>query len=181
MVCLGVPTLRPLYLRHCGMTANYSSKANNTHATDPELPLFTMCEQKPGSQNPTHPPQEKPPQVFAPQPPPNEKPKPHNPNPSPEPTTFLRDSSSSRTAVDSTPSPEPCLPRPESAHTHTRHRSDSVDDILGLYDSERSRSRGRAVTPHSYGNDHHPPATIWVRSEFRVDVERQAGAWPLAS
>ncbi|KAK0638975.1 hypothetical protein B0T16DRAFT_337447 [Cercophora newfieldiana] len=168
MVCLGVPTLRPLYLRQRGMTNGYSERAN-THATDPELPLFTMCEKKPGDQKL---PAEKQlvheePQYTAPI---QEK---HTES-NPEPTSFLRDSSSSRTAVGTPLSPEPYLTRPESAHT--RGRSDSVDDILGLYDSDRSRSRGRNRPVHDTGR---PPTEIWVKSEFRVDEERQDGAWPL--
>ncbi|KAK0614370.1 hypothetical protein B0T14DRAFT_570311 [Immersiella caudata] len=180
MVCLGVPTLRPLYLRQRGMTVGYSDRAN-THATDPELPLFTMCEQKPGEFKP---PAKK--QVIQEEqqekPKPLEKPQEMEPTQekqyksSPEPTTFLRDSSSSRTAVESSPSPEPCLPRPESVRI--RDRSDSVDDILGLYDSDRSRSRGRTAPVH---NSISQPTEIWVRSEFRVDVERQDAAWPLRS
>jgi hypothetical protein len=175
MVCLGVPTLRPLYLRQRGMTIGYSDRAN-THATDPELPLFTMCEQKPGDSKP---PAEKQAMKEDPQ----EKSQEAGPiqekhySSSPEPKSFLRDSSSSRTAVESSPSPEPCLPmKPESVRT--RDRSDSVDDILGLYDSDRSRSRGRNAPIHT---DISQPAEIWLRSEFQVDVERQDSAWPLSS
>ncbi|KAK4454849.1 hypothetical protein QBC34DRAFT_103193 [Podospora aff. communis PSN243] len=175
MVCLGVPTLRPLYLRQRGMTIGYSDRAN-THATDPELPLFTMCEQKPGDSKPPtekqemkEKPQEKPQEVEQVQ----EKPC----TSSSEPKSFLRDSSSSRTAVESSPSPEPCLPtKPE--RVQSRDRSDSVDDILGLYDSDRSRSRGRNVPVDTTISQ---PTEIWVRSEFRVDVERQDSAWPLRS
>lgn len=179
MVCLGVPTLRPLYLRQRGMTIGYSDRAN-THATDPELPLFTMCEQKPGDSKP---PAEKQEMKEKPQGNPLEKPEEVEQaqgmqySSSPEPKSFLRDSSSSRTAVESSPSPEPCLPmKPESVRT--RDRSDSVDDILGLYDSDRSRSRGRNVPVHTTVSQ---PTEIWVRSEFRVDVERQDSAWPLRS
>lgn len=43
MVCLGIPTLRPLYLKARGMTIGYGSR-DHTHD---DLPNFTMCERKP--------------------------------------------------------------------------------------------------------------------------------------
>ncbi|KAK3315652.1 hypothetical protein B0H66DRAFT_347873 [Apodospora peruviana] len=145
MVCLGIPTLRPLYLRNRGISVAYTEGALTNHdiGSDPELPRFTMLDQKapPSPQTP-----QQPQHISRP--------------PSPQPTGekgklgphHIRDSSSSHTMVESAPSPEPKFPLyttagtiirpPSSAHTK-RSRSDSVDDILGLYD-ERSRSRGRS-------------------------------------
>lgn len=40
MVCLGIPTLRPLYMKARGMTIGYGSR-------NPTLPSFQMCERKP--------------------------------------------------------------------------------------------------------------------------------------
>lgn len=185
MVCLGIPTLRPLYLKQRGMSIGYSDRAH-THNSDPELPLFTMCENKPPTQ---------PPQI-------SEKPmvedtrvieattnkmgkieeeqheiQPDEPGSDPQPTTFLRDSSSSHTMVESSPSPEPQIQRPERART--RERSDSVDDILGLYDSDRSRSRGRAKGALCDDRQSTSSGVIMVKNEIWVDVERQAGDWPL--
>lgn len=185
MVCLGIPTLRPLYLKQRGMSIGYSDRAH-THNSDPELPLFTMCEQKP--------PAPVPPRT-------SEKVEAESAEvaegigektghmeleesatqadartSSPGPTSFLRDSSSSHTMVESSPSPEPHVQRPESART--RDRSDSVDDILGLYNSDRSRSRGRAKAA-LYDGRPSTSGAIVVKNEIWVDVERQAGSWPL--
>lgn len=46
MVCLGVPTLRPLYLRHRSLSIGYGDREHNSHA-DEQLPRFTMVDQKP--------------------------------------------------------------------------------------------------------------------------------------
>lgn len=187
MVCLGIPTLRPLYLKQRGMSIGYSDRAH-THNSDPELPMFTMCENKP----PTQPPQ-------TPQTP--EKPvvddstaveatnhkmgeieeeqqgtQSDEPGYDLELSTFLRDSASSHTMVESSPSPEPEIQRPERART--RERSDSVDDILGLYDSDRSRSRGRAKVALHDNRPSTSSGVIVVKHEIWVDVERQAGDWP---
>ena len=183
MVCLAIPTLRPLYLRRRGISVVGYGDRPPTHASDPDLPQFTMIT--------TYPADQKRPDLDLEQQQQQQRP------PSPvtlleeklsavaatlaavaqsEPISFLRDSSSSSslTMVEgmsssrassasftssvcssspSSPGPEPelepesgfyhyLLPaRPESAHT--RRRSDSVDDILGLYNTERSRSRSR--------------------------------------
>jgi len=167
MVCLGVPTLRPLYLKQRGMTIGDSERAN-THATDPELPIFTMCEQKPAAPKPQEATQVEETEEA------EEAPgKSHHH--SPEPTSFLRDSSSSRTMVESSPSPEPYPTRPESAYT--RDRSDSVDDILGLYNSDRSRSRGTNKTGDA--DCDRPPSTVWFKADRQMDMEAQDGGWPL--
>ncbi|KAI0879980.1 uncharacterized protein GGS22DRAFT_176138 [Annulohypoxylon maeteangense] len=44
MVCLGIPTLRPLYLKTRGFAGAYSSHGQNSHAN--ELPRFVMYERK---------------------------------------------------------------------------------------------------------------------------------------
>ena len=41
MVCLAIPTLRPLYLRHRGLAVN---STHPHHPADDVLPQFTMCE-----------------------------------------------------------------------------------------------------------------------------------------
>src|SRR6478609_6991323 len=46
MVCLGIPTLRPLYLKQRGMSIGYTGR-EHTRDDDPEMPAFTMCEQPP--------------------------------------------------------------------------------------------------------------------------------------
>lgn len=46
MVCLGVPTLRPLYLKQRGMSIGYANHQDHTNPDD-ELPQFTMCDNKP--------------------------------------------------------------------------------------------------------------------------------------
>jgi hypothetical protein len=49
MICLGVPTLRPLYLKQRGqLSIGYGSHARHTHEEEEdELPQFTMLDQKP--------------------------------------------------------------------------------------------------------------------------------------
>ncbi|KAK5653445.1 hypothetical protein OQA88_8931 [Cercophora sp. LCS_1] len=183
MVCLGIPTLRPLYLRKRGLDVEYGEKGQ-THATDPELPLFTMCERPTPEQTPI---QEKPSSQI-----PHQDLSRSNRSETSggntlhtiqedrqedvyEPTSFLRDSSStssSHTMVEPTPSPEPFIQRPESACT--RERSNSIDDILGLYDSDRSRSRGRVKTPESVEN---PSVEIWIKNE--VGLQEENRRWPL--
>ncbi|CAK7229098.1 hypothetical protein SCUCBS95973_007104 [Sporothrix curviconia] len=44
MVCLAIPTLRPLYLRHRGLAVN---STHRPHPADDVLPQFTMCEPEP--------------------------------------------------------------------------------------------------------------------------------------
>jgi hypothetical protein len=47
MVCLGIPTLRPLYLKQRGqLSIGYDGRSHGTQA-DEELPQFTMVDQKP--------------------------------------------------------------------------------------------------------------------------------------
>jgi hypothetical protein len=45
MVCLGIPTLRPLYLRKRGMSIGYAGR--NHSRADEVLPEFTMIDNKP--------------------------------------------------------------------------------------------------------------------------------------
>ncbi|KAK3343475.1 hypothetical protein B0T25DRAFT_300146 [Lasiosphaeria hispida] len=171
MVCLGIPTLRPLYLKQRGLSQAYGERGN-THASNSELPQFTMCDQKPLDPTP------KPAPIVQQEPAPiiTQQEKARDPSPPP---SFLRDSSSSHTMVES---PEPYPARPESVYTRGRSDSDSVDDILGLYDSERSRSRGRNTKFNDYNNSNistSPPTVIWVKSEVFVDVEKNLENWPL--
>ncbi len=45
MICIGIPTLRPLYLRYRGsLTMGYASRSRSAAS---ELPQFTMCDAKP--------------------------------------------------------------------------------------------------------------------------------------
>ncbi|KAI5856135.1 hypothetical protein GGS23DRAFT_618846 [Durotheca rogersii] len=44
MVCIGIPTLRPLYLRTRGLTSAYSNQGRSHNAS--QLPRFVMCDQK---------------------------------------------------------------------------------------------------------------------------------------
>jgi len=44
VICIGIPTLRPLYLRTRGMSIGY---ANRSRSQASELPQFTMCDAKP--------------------------------------------------------------------------------------------------------------------------------------
>lgn len=44
MICVGIPTLRPLYLRTRGKTGAYASHAGSNSS---ELPQFTMFRNKP--------------------------------------------------------------------------------------------------------------------------------------
>lgn len=200
MVCLGIPTLRPLYLKQRGMSIGYTGR-EHTRDEDPEMPAFTMCKQPPqdlehGKKQALPEPEqerERPPSELAyemTQAPPRrglqqcenpplsiieEQPEPRDP--SPEHNAFLRDSASSHTMVEHSPSPEPHLQRPESART--RDRSDSVDDILGLYNSDRSRSRGAVSNKAAALENGMHSGLIWVRCDVSVDVERSRAEWPL--
>ncbi|KAL2127220.1 hypothetical protein VTI74DRAFT_11078 [Chaetomium olivicolor] len=157
MVCLGIPTLRPLYLRRRSTSIGYGDH-HTAHRDDPESPQFTMCEPK--EQPPSTPPSEK---AM-----PGQVPRPQSPN-------FLRDSASSHTVVESTPSTDGTpLTKPPPAHTKGHNNSDSVDDILGLY-KERSRSRGRSHQPPVGG----PSGVIWVKNEVTVNREQRHENWPL--
>lgn len=158
MVCLGIPTLRPLYLRTRGLSIGYAD-THTTHAIDPELPEFVMLDRK--SHESSSPP-------TAPQAGHDTRPR--------TPSFLLRDSGSSHTVVESVPRPQPRvqLERPASAHTRGRSEPDSVDDILGLYDERRSPSRGRNkdMTGTGLGG-------IWVRNEVSIDREDRDIDWPL--
>ncbi|KAK0740028.1 hypothetical protein B0T18DRAFT_201416 [Schizothecium vesticola] len=200
MVCLGIPTLRPLYLKQRGMSIGYTGR-EHTRDDDPEMPAFTMCEQPPQGleqgkkqalpepeQETWQPPSElvyemvqAPPRRGLPyyENPPlsiiEEQQEPRDPGS--EYNAFLRDSASSHTMVEHSPSPEPYLRRPESART--RDRSDSVDDILGLYNSDRSRSRGAVSNKAAALENGMHSGLIWVRCDVSVDVERNCVEWPL--
>ncbi len=249
MVCLGIPTLRPLYLKQRGLSIGYGDRAH-THHSDPGLPQFTMCDQKPAPSAPGTP------QTSATSEIPEQQQQPDSKSrkPPPRPQTpllftnnhaqhieltsvqkeeglsstpnHLRDSSSSHTMVDSdsdsdaVPSPEPPPTRPKNAYLRDRDMSterqrdlewarkreltpgptcsdgdsDSVDDILGLYNSDRSRSRGRVWNKLRDMNATPEPMAgqggIWVKNEVWVDVENgyshghshgPAADWPLPS
>lgn len=48
MVCLGIPTLRPLYLKQRGqLSIGYDGHQHDTQEDEEELPRFTMVDQKP--------------------------------------------------------------------------------------------------------------------------------------
>ncbi|KAB5549610.1 hypothetical protein GE09DRAFT_1174508 [Coniochaeta sp. 2T2.1] len=48
MVCLGIPTLRPLYLKKRGMSIGYGNYANRHHSrAEEQIPEFTMIDTKP--------------------------------------------------------------------------------------------------------------------------------------
>ncbi|KAK3938887.1 hypothetical protein QBC46DRAFT_460024 [Diplogelasinospora grovesii] len=190
MVCLGIPTLRPLYLKKRGMSIGYGDRRHSQYGNDEDvLPQFEMCGPEP---QPPLPPSEKP--LSEPQREPQ--------NPFNDPTTDsrrssqetqynqqmhpVRDSASSHTMVESIHDEEmgsdspifhsPILSTPESCHTHhSRRRSDSVDDILGLYDQRPSRETSRAP---AHG-------IIWVKNEVRVQSEEKndylTPNWPLKS
>ncbi|KAK1834617.1 hypothetical protein QBC39DRAFT_389323 [Podospora conica] len=205
MVCLGIPTLRPLYLKQRGMSIGYTGR-EHTRDDDPEMPAFTMCEQPPpGLEQGKKQPLPEPEQWREPPPPPEpeyemtQAPLPRrgpqhieNPplsiieeqqeprDPSPEYNAFLRDSASSHTMVEHSPSPGPYLQRPESVRT--RDRSDSVDDILGLYNSDRSRSRGAMSSKAAVlENSNMHSGLIWVKCDVSADGGRNHGdsSWPL--
>ncbi|KAK3320410.1 hypothetical protein B0T19DRAFT_240226 [Cercophora scortea] len=222
MICLGIPTLRPLYLRNRIGSTGYGERAHTAHASDPELPQFTMCDQKPLDPRPQ--------QIRdpSPRPPPSTKEEYHtseasstssspqrklpkdgpgpgsiytpgskletdharNTSPAQSISSCMRDSGSSHTMVEQTPpSPEPPIPaakytptRPANVHMRLG-RSDSVDDIVGLYNDERSRSRGgrsrdtENITPTPSVRT--TAGVIWVQNEVRVDVEKNVENWPL--
>ncbi|KAK4175035.1 hypothetical protein QBC36DRAFT_29888 [Triangularia setosa] len=46
LVCLGIPTLRPLYLKQRGISTIGYGNHHHTEHSDPELPRFTMVDQK---------------------------------------------------------------------------------------------------------------------------------------
>ncbi|KAI1076882.1 hypothetical protein F5B20DRAFT_554146 [Whalleya microplaca] len=46
MVCIGIPTLRPLYLKARGLGGAYSNYADQDRSTASELPRFAMCNHK---------------------------------------------------------------------------------------------------------------------------------------
>ncbi|KAK3386813.1 hypothetical protein B0H63DRAFT_520889 [Podospora didyma] len=184
MVCLGIPTLRPLYLKYRGESIGYGDRYH-THAEDPELPNFTMCDQKPLDPAPKYE-QSQPLEE-------REERRQQTPNPSfSPPPNYMRDSGSSHTMVGSeaAPSPEPqhFLTKPASVHKRGHSDRDSVDDILGLYDVERSRSRGRSrntnISRDNSNNNsktslNNPPGEIWVKNDFWVQMEQERAHWPL--
>lgn len=51
MVCLGVPTLRPLYLKQRGLSIGYADRDHSR--PDEALPRFTMIDQKPTAFEPS--------------------------------------------------------------------------------------------------------------------------------
>ncbi|KAK0634269.1 hypothetical protein B0T17DRAFT_512881 [Bombardia bombarda] len=191
MVCLGIPTLRPLYLRRRGTSIGYADRVHTRldacNDDDQQLPQFS--EKKPIDlpQNIQQTPPNFSPQVY------NLNPIDHKihelRDPTPQETpNYLRDSASSHTMVESSPSPEfhptTTMCRPPSAHVK-RGRSDSVDAILGLYD-ERSHSKGRAITADkNYNYDYATantavgaPDGIWVKNEIWIK-RITAADWPL--
>lgn len=142
MVCLGIPTLRPLYLRRRGMTEDHEELPPNRNNL--EMPEFTIVEQHKQEQQQSQSGGHKMPINWG-----GSK---AECCPSPPPPAYVRDSASSHTVVDVESLPDvfetfqtPLSPASMQKKSRGR-RNDSVDDILGLYNAERSRSRG---TPHS--------------------------------
>ncbi|KAK0706177.1 hypothetical protein B0T26DRAFT_444813 [Lasiosphaeria miniovina] len=188
MVCLGIPTLRPLYLKHRGRSIGYGDR-QHSHASDPELPQFDMVDQK-------HAGPSQGPQLGEQGPIPHDhKRQDHKQDhkqqiilPASPPPSYVRDSTSSHTVVEPEPSPEPLPELAKPLNVYSRGR-DSVDDILGLYDAERSRSRGRTVSRGNHSNKSsssnnsktslYAPGVIWVRNEVLVEVEHDYRNWPL--
>ncbi|KAK4186509.1 hypothetical protein QBC35DRAFT_412650 [Podospora australis] len=190
MICLGIPTLRPLYLRHHGRTTIGYGNHHHTDHSDPELPRFTMIDRKSSTRRP-------PPDIYG--------------NLTPESqlsyselatkqeqwesdrdqqseseadteSDYLRDSNSSHTMVEgelfSIPEEEEpeedIIARPSSALLKTEKRmsdNDSVYDILGLYD-ERSQSRSRSRTPDPRGRGASRPRTPFDGGNGSFDLER---------
>ncbi|KAM7208251.1 hypothetical protein V8F20_001531 [Naviculisporaceae sp. PSN 640] len=206
MVCLAVPTLRPLYLRNHGSTTiDYTARAHAYgDGSDPELPRFTMLSDTKSPITPQTPSSE---QICFPEKaasvlgvrgeatqPPSTTPR----------AAIIRDSSSSHTMVEqwhqpnttanvsapilytTPPSPDNDDPEadikplackaevhqvirpPSSVYTKRSNRSDSVDDILGLYNSERSRSRGAASTQ---SRTRYPPDDVDSGSTLNCQTE----------
>jgi hypothetical protein len=162
MICLGIPTLRPLYLKTRGTSIGYADTHDDDsspEADDPESPpRFTMSmrEQKnpPSSSGMGH-------------------------DIQPQTPDFRCDSASSHTVVQSFSSSEPILPRlarPAGAHTRLRSDPDSVvDDILGLYD-ERRGQQSRRMNKVGPGVE---SGGIWVRNEISIDSREWDDNWPL--
>ncbi|KAM7205949.1 hypothetical protein V8F33_000779 [Rhypophila sp. PSN 637] len=223
MVCLAIPTLRPLYLRNHGTTTiDYTARAHAYgDGSDPELPRFTMLSDHKSTLTPQTP--------FSEQGPFAQDLTPDNRSEAPSDSkTFnprarsavIRDSSSSHTMVehwhqptttaaiaptlqeDMEPETKPPLyvtdlegPKairpPSSVYTKRSNRSDSVDDILGLYNTERSRSRGaasirsRGYMPDLDTNpmnkldaDSERAVARYVNGRMRLDI---GDNWPLRS
>lgn len=156
MVCLAIPTLRPLYLRHRGLAV---SSTHQHHPADDILPEFTMCA---------------PEQIALP---------PSKPSMDLE-SALSTSGSSSGSAPDSKPGSSPGSSSdssPESVQdekfdsnpeieilpsrlpkAYMSRGQDSVDEILGLYGPSYGQSRGQ----------------IWIKNEVRVE-QTTAPNWPL--
>jgi len=112
MICLGLPTLRPLYLKSSGQTGYYEQR----RTPHPELPQYANSKSRTGTPA-TRPPLQ------------DERPK--------TPNFFRGSAATSDTAVELEPQPrsgQPARPtRPLVAHTR-RHSddADSEDSILGM-------------------------------------------------
>ena len=204
MVCLGIPTLRPLYLRRRGMTEDHEElppERNNL-----EMPEFTIVEQHKQEQQQKQTGDHKILTTSGSQ-------SKAERSPSPPPPAYVRDSASSHTVVDLGPLQDvetfQTPLSPASMQTkNRRRRNDSVDDILGLYNAERSRSRGTAhshatrstMSAHESSSTTHitalkpltsttitstecnaakTPGAIMVKNEIWIGVERDEENWPL--
>lgn len=205
MVCLGIPTLRPLYLRRRGMTEDHEYHPPNQNNL--EMPEFTIVEQHKQEQQQKSSGDHKTPTPGA-----SSK---VERSPSPPPPAYVRDSASSHTIVDMESLRDidtfqtPLSPASMQRKNRRRRGNDSVDDILGLYNAERSRSRG--TTAHSQGsrstmsaqdssssthiralksltsttivstecNAAKTAGAIMVKNEIWIGVERDEENWPL--
>ncbi|KAK3953016.1 hypothetical protein QBC32DRAFT_340081 [Pseudoneurospora amorphoporcata] len=204
MVCLGIPTLRPLYLRRRGLTEDHDELPPNRNKL--EMPDFTMVEQHKQEQQQNQLGDHKLPTTSGS----------HSKgerSPSPPPPAYVRDSASSHTVADMDSLGDvetfqtPLSPASMQKKSR-RGRNDSVDDILGLYDAERSRSRGTArsqgtrstMSAHESSSTTHITAlksltsttisltefnaaktagAIMVKNEIWIGVERDEENWPL--
>ena len=149
MICLGLPTLRPLYLKGTGRSGYYSQRQTPREG-DSELPQYASKPMKP----------------TPPLPPVNNQPlkkeeRPKTPN-------FFRGS----TMSDMTSEMEPArgaqhtrrVSKPAVVHTRWHSDSDSAEGILGG-SSDRRRGRNSGAK--------------WNRSRASGDGERRLSNWPL--
>ncbi|KAH8900234.1 hypothetical protein GQ53DRAFT_709630 [Thozetella sp. PMI_491] len=117
MVCLGIPTLRPLYLKHRGIHTEYGRQG---HSRGSVLPQFTMIDRKASPPASLH-----------------DAESTHTVSITYEPIAYAH----VRPATAHAP-PKPALrsssdvARPATAHTHTsRPTDDTVDEIVNMYGS----------------------------------------------
>ncbi|ERT02453.1 uncharacterized protein SPSK_05290 [Sporothrix schenckii 1099-18] len=155
MVCLAIPTLRPLYLRHRGLAV---TSTHPRHPADDVLPQFTMCGPTPGAgaMAPTQGPPK-----FADV---DLESGPSSIDSTPRSTPGSTPDSVQDEKFDSVPEVETLPSRLPKAYLS--RGQDSVDEILGLYGPNYA---------HGQGQKH---GQIWIKSEVSVQ-ETAATNWPL--